>query len=119
MLNEYYPKASCDRVYIHGDFSAAVEKAKQYAKNNDIGAYNLFTNNCAHYVHTLLKAGTADDPDLERMLENSSVLIPSSLSLKIYHCTYKFSSVSPNVVIVPTVSTIGLILLIIWGLSSK
>lgn len=115
-LNQHYPKTSCDRVYIHGDFTASIEKAKQYANSNDFGAYEFFTNNCCHYVHTLLTAGTADDPDLETMLDSSSALVPNSLSLRINSHTKEYSSISREAVVFPTISTILLFILLMSGL---
>ena len=52
--------AGNDQVYLEGDYTASLDLAISYRDNGDYGNYNLFTNNCNHYVKELLRAGDSD-----------------------------------------------------------
>ena len=61
--------------YITGDFSNCLSVAKKY-KEDGYGKYNLFTNNCLHYVRDVLKAGKPDNLMIQSTFDMSFVISP-------------------------------------------
>jgi RHS repeat-associated protein len=46
------------RIRLSGDYTASLDLARSYADNQNYPKYNLFTNNCLHYVKTIMKASS-------------------------------------------------------------
>ena len=67
-------------LYLNGDYSNSLTLAEHYAKseNKDYGGYNLFTNNCAHYIEEILRAGQ-NDYDLVNEFHKRKTLVPAIL----------------------------------------
>ena len=49
----YLIELTCNIYYLKGDFSKAYYYAERY-KGTNYGGYDLFKNNCLHYVHNAL-----------------------------------------------------------------
>ena len=60
-MQSYFLSKNVKHIYISGDFSDSYELAQSYNGSN-YGGYNLFSNNCLHYVKELLKAGSPEKP---------------------------------------------------------
>ena len=60
---------------ISGDFSESIKLAEEYEGTNYNG-YHFTGNNCLYYVREILRAGTADDDDIENVLNNSEQIAP-------------------------------------------
>ena len=78
MTNEGY--SGYKLLYLNGDYSNSLTLAEHYAKseNEDYGGYNLFTNNCAHYIEEILRAGQ-NDYDLVNEFHKRKTLVPAIL----------------------------------------
>ena len=61
-------------VYLKGDYSNSLSKA-QSLKGSDLGGYNLLTNNCLHYVKSILSE-TNIDSVTNSYFKNSKIFIP-------------------------------------------
>lgn len=49
--------------------------ARQHEGTN-YGGYNLFTNNCLHYVNELLSVGTFQNKTMQKFAINSNNIVP-------------------------------------------
>ena len=78
-----------DTVYLEGNYYDI--NFDEIDKNT--GDYNLIFNNCAHYVHRILRAGQNDSQLVDFAHEFSISLIPALLHLD----TYISTSISPFV----------------------
>ena len=67
-----------NRIYIEGDFTKSYEYAVEcYNEDKYYGGYNLFGNNCLHFVQSVLREGEANDKVVQEYLQNSKTIIPS------------------------------------------
>ena len=68
-----------DYIRLKGDYSGCLKLAEKYKDptntkyNNN---YNLFTNNCLHYVNELLKKGYNTNPTVQKFIVNSEEFVP-------------------------------------------
>ena len=69
---QYLSSAGVSYIHISGDFSNSYELAQQYSGTN-YGGYNLFTNNCLHYVRELLREGSPDNPWFDFWFDGSQI----------------------------------------------
>lgn len=78
MTNEGY--SGYKLLYLNGDYSNSVKLAQYYAgdANKDYSCYKLFTNNCAHYIEEILRAGQ-NDYDLVNEFHKRKTLVPAIL----------------------------------------
>ena len=62
-------------LYIKGDFTGSLEYAEAY-EGDDYGGYNLFTNNCLHFVRNALKRGKCKNALLQLYFMSSTTIVP-------------------------------------------
>lgn len=60
---------------IKGNFARSILYAQGY-KNTNYGGYNLFVNNCLHYVKDVLHEGYIFDAKIKKVINNSDVIEP-------------------------------------------
>ena len=72
---KFLSSAGVSYIYISGDFTGSYELAQQYSGTNYEG-YDLFTNNCLHYVKELLRAGSTKYISYHAFF-NSRCIIPT------------------------------------------
>lgn len=62
-------------LYIKGDFTGSLKYAEFY-EGKDYGGYNLFTNNCLHFVRNALKRGKCKNALLQLYFMSSTTIVP-------------------------------------------
>ena len=62
-------------LYIKGDFTGSLKYAESYEGTN-YGGYNLFTNNCLHFVRNALKRGKCKNALLQLYFMSSTTIVP-------------------------------------------
>lgn len=73
-------------IYLPGDYSACYDKANEYYTNG-FGNYNLFTNNCLHYVQKVLACANVSK-GLKRIYK-TPLIAPNAFgnAILLYHQT--------------------------------
>ena len=69
----------CQMFYIEGEYSMVKDVAERLSKDivdKFYGGYNLFSNNCLHYVKDMLRLGRAYNPLVSYYIKNSFTIIP-------------------------------------------
>ena len=71
-MQSYFLSKHVEHIYISGDFSDSYELAQSYNGSN-YGGYNLFSNNCLHYVKELLKNGAPEKSWFDTVINNYEI----------------------------------------------
>ena len=76
-----YIKKFNSTLYIEGDFTSSYQRARKLSKSSMFhpynGRYNLFTNNCLHYVTDILSQGEFDSISIGFFVKTNTCIIPS------------------------------------------
>lgn len=69
-------------VYLKGDYTESVKLAEWYKDNQGMGNYNLLFNNCLDYTQILLKAGHAENKQVDRYISKTRTFVPIIFEVK-------------------------------------
>ena len=98
-VEAYIRNKGYDRtVYLEGDFTASYDQALAYMKVPDLntydGAYNLFGNNCLHFVIDILSYGQCIYPEINSFISKCEIIMPVYFY---YELLYRVARCKPTI----------------------
>lgn len=75
-ITKTYTVNAYTSLYIEGDFSEALELAKEYQETG-YGEYKVLSHNCLHYAQDLLKNGQCTSDTMQKAISHTYGIVPA------------------------------------------
>ncbi|MCK9601693.1 MAG: hypothetical protein M0R06_21805 [Sphaerochaeta sp.] len=76
------------RIRLSGDYTASLDLSRSYADNQNYPRYLLLTNNCLHYVKTIMRASSCSYANINAFVNGSRTIIPATFGRQMEKLMY-------------------------------